>query len=213
MTISEYNQQQIEAFMMVRRYLQGLSRSRIKRIKRRSLNYVRFRADVADFQTRYFSEICTHKCFTSQTSACCGREGIATFFADVVINVLLSSEVEVDAVLQALLSDRGGFKCVYLTEDGCVWRLKPIVCEMFLCRHAKENVFSTNEALRNRWEGLRRRERRYTWPSRPVLFDELEELFIRAGYDSPLMYLHRSPGLLRVKERFLKSRPQKLPWM
>ena len=201
MTISEYNQQQIEAFMMVRRYLQGLSRSHIGRIKRRSLNYVRFRGDVADFQTQHFSEICTYKCFASQTSACCGREGIATFFADVVINVLLSSEVEVDAVLQALFTDRGGFKCVYLTEDGCVWRLKPIVCEMFLCRHAKENVFSANDALQNRWESLRRRERTYTWPSRPVLFDELEELFIRAGYDSPLMYLHHSPGLLRVKER------------
>jgi hypothetical protein len=201
MATSEYNQQQIEAFMVVRQYLQGLSRSDIGQIKHRIRNYMGFRADVADFQALYFSEICTHKCFTNQTSACCGREGIATFFADVVINVLLSSEREVDAVLQALFTDRGGFKCVYLTEDGCVWRLKPIVCEMFLCRQAKENVFNTNETLRNRWEGLRRRERRYTWPSRPVLFDELEELFIRAGYDSPLMYLHHSPGLLRLKER------------
>jgi hypothetical protein len=199
--MSEYNQQQIEAFMMVRQYLQGLSRSRIGQIKRRIRNYIRFRFDVAEFQALHFSEICTHKCFTSQTSACCGREGIATFFADVVINVLLSSQGEVDAVMQAIFTDRGGFKCVYLTGDGCVWRLKPIVCEMFLCRQAKETVFSTNDALRNRWERLRRRERRYTWPSRPVLFDELEELFIRAGYDSPLMYLHNSPGLLRVKER------------
>ncbi|MCD4715190.1 MAG: hypothetical protein K8R45_00450 [Desulfobacterales bacterium] len=199
--MSEYNQQQVEAFMMVRHYLHCLSRARIRQVKRRVRNYMRFRADVAAFQTLHFSEICTHKCFTSQTSACCGREGIATFFADVVINVLLSSEVEVDAVLQALFTDRGGFKCVYLTEDGCVWRLKPIVCEMFLCRHAKENVFSANDALQKRWERLRRRERRYTWPSGPVLFDEMEELFIRAGYDSPLMYLHHSPGLLRVKER------------
>lgn len=165
---------------------------------------MRFRADVADFQALHFSEICTHKCFASQTSACCGREGIAIFFADIVINVLLSSEREVDAVLQALFTDLGGFKCVYLKDDGCVWRLKPIVCEMFLCRHAKETVFGMNDALRNHWEGLRRRERRYTWPSSPVLFDELEELFIRAGYDSPLMYLHHSPGLLRVKERSTK---------
>lgn len=204
MTISEYNQQQIEAFMMVRQYLEGLSRSRIGQTKRRIRNYMQFRADVADFQALHFSEICTYKCFTSQISACCGREGIATFFADVVINVLLSSEGEIDAVLQALFTDRGGFKCVYMTEDGCVWRLKPIVCEMFLCRHAKETVFNTNHVIRTRWENLRRRERRYTWPSSPVLFDELEELFIRAGYDSPLMYLHHSPGLLRVKERSRK---------
>jgi hypothetical protein len=33
------------------------------------------------------------------------------------------------------------------------------------------------------------------------LFDELEQLFIDAGYRSPLMYLHNGPGLLRVKER------------
>jgi len=194
--------------MMVRQYLEGLSQSGVGQMKRRIRNYMRFRTDVADFQSLNFSEICTHKCFTSQTSACCGREGIATFFADVVINVLLSSVGEVDAVLQALFTDRGGFKCVYLTEDGCVWRLKPIVCEMFLCRQAKETVFSTSDALRNRWESLRRRERRYTWPSRPVLFDELEEVFIRAGYDSPLMYFHRSPGLLRVKERSRSERSE-----
>ncbi len=186
---------------MVRHYLRGLSRSRVGQMKGRIRNYMRFRADVADFQALHFSGICTRTCFISQTSACCGREGIATFFADVVINVLLSTGAEVDAVLQTLFDDRGGFKCVYLTEEGCVWRLKPIVCEMFLCRRAKEAVFSTNDALRNHWESLRHRERRYTWPSRPVLFDELEELFIRAGYDSPLMYLHHSPGLLRVKER------------
>jgi len=204
MEMSEYNQQQIEAFMMVRQYLEGLSRSRVGQTKRRIRNYMRFRADVAGFQALHFSEVCTHKCFTNQTSACCGREGIATFFADVVINVLLSSEGEIDAVLQALFTDRGGFKCVYLTEAGCVWRLKPIVCEMFLCRHAKETVLNANHVLRTRWENLRTRERRYTWPSRPVLFDELEELFIRLGYDSPLMYLHHSPGLLRVKERYRK---------
>jgi hypothetical protein len=29
----------------------------------------------------------------------------------------------------------------------------------------------------------------------------LEALFIEAGFDSPLMYLHRSPGLLRLKAR------------
>ena len=187
--------------MMARRYLGGLSRSRIGQMKRLTLNYLQFRADVADFQALHFSEICTHKCFTNQTSACCGREGIATFFADVVINVLLSSEREVDAVLEALFTDRGGFKCVYLTEDGCAWRLKPIVCEMFLCRQAKETVLNTNHTLRTRWENLRLRERRYTWPSRPVLFDKLEALFMRAGFESPLMYFHHSPGLLRIKER------------
>ena len=138
MIASEYNRDQIEAFAMVRQYLGSLSRSRISQIKQWIKPYLRFRDDVADFQRQHFSEICTQKCFTSQTSACCNREGIATFFADMVINVLLSSDREVDALLDILSQDRGGFKCVYLTENGCLWRLKPIICDMFLCKHAKE---------------------------------------------------------------------------
>ncbi len=154
--------------------------------------------------------MCTEKCFTSQTNACCGRDGIATFFADVVINALLSTAEEVDALLRKLSKDPGGFKCVYLTEKGCLWRLKPIVCEMFLCEHAKDTVLGKDDTLRDHWERLRRREKRYTWPSRPVLFDELEEMFIRAGFDSPLMYFHRGPGLLQVKAKHIKN-PTKKP--
>ncbi|UCF82767.1 MAG: hypothetical protein JSV50_16465 [Desulfobacteraceae bacterium] len=210
MIASEYNRDQIEAFAMVRQYLRSLSRSRSSQIKQWIKPYLRFRDDVAGFQRQHFSEICTQKCFTSQTSACCNREGIATFFADVVINVLLSSDREVDALLDILSQDRGGFKCVYLTENGCLWRLKPIVCEMFLCKHAKDAVLENNDVLGTQWEKFRRRERRYTWPSRPVLFDKLEELFIRAGFDNPLMYFHHSPGLLRVKNRFMKKNQKNL---
>jgi len=161
---------------------------------------------VADFQKQYFSQVCTQKCFTSRTSACCGREGIATFFADVVVNLLHSSDEEVDTLLHTLSNDRRGFNCIYLTESGCLWRLKPIVCEMFLCQHAKESVLERDDVLRSWWEKLLRREKRYTWPNRPVLFDKLEELFIEEGFDSPLMYFHHSPGLLRVKGQLPKKR-------
>lgn len=194
---------------MVRCHLRKLSKVQLKRLRRRVHAYLQFRADVADFQNQYFSEVCTEKCFTSQTSACCGREGIATFFADVLINVLLSAGHEVDALLQTLSEDGGGSKCVYLSENGCLWRVKPIVCEMFLCEQAKETVLGKDEALRTRWDKLRQREKRYTWPSRPVLFDELEETFIGAGYDSPLMYFHKSPGLLRIKAQSVKQ-PRKI---
>jgi hypothetical protein len=34
-----------------------------------------------------------------------------------------------------------------------------------------------------------------------VLFDDLEAFFIDCGCTSPLMYLHNSPGLLRVKQK------------
>jgi hypothetical protein len=161
-----------------------------------------FRADVARFQAKHFADTCSRKCFTSQTSACCGREGIITFFADVVINTLLSTDKETDKLLETIQRDTGGFNCVYLNESGCLWRVKPIVCEMFLCEHAKQNVLDGNNNLGQQWETLRRRERRYTWPNRPILFDDFEAFFIEAGFDSPLMYLHRSPGLLRLKAKY-----------
>ena len=196
---SAYNEQQSQAILMVRRHLEGFPRSRLRWLRGRLGSYLQFRAEVARFQEEHFAEICSQKCFTSQTSACCGREGIITFFADVVVNVSLSTAAEIDALLQALSDNQLGSNCVYLTERGCLWHLKPIVCEMFLCGHAKNSLFQGNSGLASQWERLRRRGRRYTWPSRPVLFDELESVFIEAGFDSPLMYFHKSPGLLRVK--------------
>ena len=186
---------------MVRQYLSSLPNSELRWLKQRIKSYLQFRKVVDSFQDEHFADICSEKCFTSRTSACCGREGIITFFADVVINVLLSTSTEIDTLLETLEGDTGGFNCVYLNESGCIWRSKPIVCEMFLCDHAKNLVLADNEKLASQWQKLRRRERMYTWPTRPVLFDELEVLFRNAGFDSPLMYLHKSPGLLRLKAK------------
>ena len=199
--MSEYNQQQKEALLMVRQHLSGLPLSQLQRLKQRIRSYLGFREAVASFQMTHFADLCSEKCFTSHTSACCGREGIITFFADVVVNVLLSTQEEIDVLLDILDTDTGGLNCVYLNKTGCLWRAKPIVCEMFLCEHAKNLVLDNNKALKSQWETFRQRERRYTWPTRPVLFDELEDYFIGAGFDSPLMYLHRSPGLLHLKAR------------
>jgi len=203
---SDYNRDQLEAIRMIRYFREGLSSSARAALTRRIDPYLEFRADVARFQENVLSEVCTQKCFMSRASACCNREGIATFFADVVVNVLLSSDGEIDALLQTLTEDHGGHKCVYLNGNGCIWRLKPIVCEMYLCEHAKEQGFARDAALAEEWEELRSKEKEYTWPDRPVLFDELEELFIQSGYESPLMYLHRSPGLLRIKARSRQER-------
>ena len=97
-------------------------------------------------------------------------------------------------------SDPPNFRRCFLSElQG------GIVSEMFLWKHPKEAVLKNNNALRTQWEKFRRRERRYTWPSRPVLFDKLEELFIRDGFDSPIMYIDRSPGLIRVKNQSIKK--------
>ena len=199
--MSEYNQQQIEAILMVRGHLSGLSASRLRRLRQKMSSYLEFRKDLSSFQKTHLAELCSQKCFTSRTSACCGREGIITFFADVVINVLLSTDGEIDTLLEALQRDTGGSNCVYLNEAGCIWHCKPIVCEMFLCDHAKGHLLAKNDTLVSQWEKLRQRERFYTWPDRLVLFDKLEDFFIRDGFDSPLMYMHRSPGLLRLKAK------------
>jgi hypothetical protein len=201
-SMSEYNQQQEDAILMVRQHLSHLPVSKLRWLKQRIKSYVQFRKAVQSFQQEHFSDICSEKCFTSSTTACCGREGIITFFADVVINVLLSTDKQIDTLLEILERDTGGSNCVYLNENGCLWRCKPIVCEMFLCKAAKDSVLVQNENLAAQWSGFCRRERMYTWPTRPILFDELEAFFLHRGFDSPLMYLHKSPGLLRLKAKY-----------
>jgi len=203
--MSEYNRDQREALLMVQHYLEGLPASEIGRLREAVAPYLQFRSEVSRFQRDFLSEICTRACFTTRQSACCNRDGIATFFADVVINALLSSGEDLGVLRNTLERDPGGFKCVYLGEKGCLWRLKPIVCEMFLCDRAKASVLDKDKALRDLWEGLLLKEKQFTWPDKPILFDDLEELFLQAGLKSPLMYCHLSPGLCRVKARHRKS--------
>jgi len=72
---------------------------------------------------------------------------------------------------------------------------------MFLCDAAKKEVFGKNPQARKRWEAFQKQKQCFTWPDRRILFDTLEQYFMDAGYTSPLMYLHNSPGLLRVKQQ------------
>ena len=138
-------------------------------------------------------------------SACCSREGIITFFADIVINLLVSDSSDFDKFLAVLSKPNDGFKCVYLTEKDCLWRLKPIVCQMYLCDRSKNQVFDQSSEIKTQWDLLELKRKRFTWPDRPVLFDDLESYFINIGYQSPLMYLHNSPGLLRIKQKTAAS--------
>jgi hypothetical protein len=78
---------------------------------------------------------------------------------------------------------------------------------MFLCEQAKKEVFREKAWAEDAWKELKQRKKLYTWPDRPVLFDDLERYFMNAGYSSPLMYLHNSPGLLRVKQETFAKRP------
>ena len=198
--MTEYQHEQMEALELVTGYLSGLKTADMDELKEKLTDYLKFRKDVDIFLSTYFSEICTETCYQSQVSACCTREGVITFFADVVVNVVMSHERAIKDLFSVLRVPQEGFKCIYLGGKGCVWAVKPLICEMFLCKKAEDTMLKNNRDLKNEWQALKDREKTFRWPDQRVLFDDLEQLFIDAGYTSPLMYLHNSPGLLRIKK-------------
>jgi len=204
--MNSYQKEQAETLTLVRRHLAGISAAERQALNRQIADYLLFRDEVDAFLNDNFSKLCTQKCYQSEVSACCSRDGIITFFGDVVINTLVSSADEIEVLTAAIQKPDNSLKCIYLGNQGCLWRVKPIVCEMFLCKPATEEVFAQQPAAEKDWQGLQKRRKRFTWPDRPVLFDDLERCFMDAGYTSSLMYLHNSPGLLRVKKQVTKSK-------
>ena len=199
--MSSYQQEQTDALQMVAEHLQSLPEKDKRALVDLAGEYLVFRKNIAAFFSVYLSDVCTLKCYNNRLSACCSKEGIITFFADLVINALVSSEEEIRPLLRVLAVENKGYKCIYLGPDGCLWHLKPVVCEMFVCKDAQEKIFNSAPEARKKWEELQQLQKRFTWPDQPVLFDTLEAIFLKAGYTSPLMYLHNSPGLLRLKQR------------
>lgn len=196
---SEYQKEQQEALGMIRKHLASLTEHELENLRERTADYLEFRQDVDGFLNKYFSSLCTQTCYRNQLSACCTKEGIITFFADGVANVLESSDEQLDGLQERLAFPHQGNKCIYLGDRGCLWQIKPLVCEMFLCTKAEKEVLSRTPAAQKTWEKLKQKEKSFRWPDQAVLFEDLEEMFIKAGYDSTLMYLHKSPGLLRIK--------------
>ena len=204
--MNSYQKEQAESLVMVQRHLETLSAGKRKALEMQISEYLLFRDEVHTFLSEHFSDLCTEKCYRNNLSACCSREGIITFFGDMVINALVSQSEEIKALMAVLQKPNTGFKCIYLGKKGCMWRVKPVVCEMFLCDQAQNQVFGEKPWLEDAWNELKHRKKLYTWPDRPVLFDDLERYFMDAGYSSPLMYLHNSPGLLRVKQEAFAKR-------
>jgi len=198
--MSSYHKEQIDALTLVKAQLDALPDTERLALEKLTADYLAFRREVDEFLSANFSQVCTETCYQSRLSACCSREGIITFFGDIVVNVMSSDGSEFENLLAVLRNPNQGFKCVYLTGHGCLWRIKPIVCQMFLCDRAKELVFGDEYRLQTEWELLEQKRKLFTWPDRPVLFDALETYFMKRGCRSPLMYLHNSPGLLRIKE-------------
>ncbi len=196
-----YQTEQLETLLMVRRHFEGLPGSEIAALHDKIADYLAFRTDAAIFLESYFAPVCTASCYRSQISACCSKDGIITFFGDVVVNMLTSRADEVDRLERAIRSPESERKCIYLSQkSGCLWRVKPIVCEMFLCREARQQVFENRPDAMEKWGALERIKKGFTWPDKPVLFEVLERDFLRAGLSSPLMYIHTSPGLIRIRK-------------
>lgn len=200
MKMSEYNQEQLAALAQVVESISQISTAEKQQLLLQMTAYVNFRNEVGRFLQEHFAAHCTHQCYQSNVSACCSREGIITFYADVAINAIHSMEKEINELFNALKNPRRTDKCVYLGSDGCLWRIKPIVCEMFLCDASLRDVFDNRPDLADDWAQYRARAKTFKWPDQPVLFDDLERYFMGRGCDSSLMYLHKSPGLLRVKQ-------------
>ncbi len=198
--MSSYQKEQFETLAMINRHLSTISTAEKENLKEKIKNYLSFRRRLDNFLEENFSKLCTQKCYENKLSACCSKEGIITFFADVMINALVSSQDDIQKLLAVLQIQNTGFKCIYLGKRGCLWRVKPIVCRMFLCDHAEKEVFGKNPEKLKAWEEIKEKKKLFTWPDRPVLFDELEKYFIKQGFSSSLMYMHNSPGLLRIKK-------------
>ncbi len=205
--MNEYQKEQAETLSLIRKHFFTLNQQQIAQLHDQSSEYFAFRKQVNSFLVRYFSATCSQKCYRSHLSACCSKDGIITFFADVLLNAMVSSGKELDTLALAIEKPMHDNKCIYLGPKGCLWRLKPIVCEMFLCEPARKEVFGRFPEAASEWEKLECRKKRFTWPDRPVLFDHLEQVFIDAGYHSSLMYINSSPGLFRVKQKAMFSRP------
>ncbi|MBI9082664.1 MAG: hypothetical protein JEZ11_03645 [Desulfobacterales bacterium] len=198
--MTSYRQEQLDGYRLVLDHLDTLGAEERQALQKAISPYLDFRKRASEFLDTHFAGVCTQACYDNQRSACCSKDGIVTFFADIVVNALVSDPVSMEKIMARLgQQPHEGFKCIYLGPRGCLWQVKPLVCEMFLCDPALSEVFGSRSDLNTEWEALQQEKKRFSWPDRPVLFDHLEAVFIEAGLNSSLMYLHNSPGLLRVK--------------
>jgi hypothetical protein len=199
--MNDYQQEQLQALTVVRQGLRQLNSARRRELHDAVGDYLRFRQTVDGYLKRYFGQVCTQTCYRSRTSACCSKDGIIVFFADVVVNALQSTPAQLERLKAVLQRANPGHRCIYLQAGGCMWTVRPVVCAMFLCDRAMQAVFADAPQAASAWAALRKQARFYKWPDRPVLFDALEKVFIDLGYHSTLMHLNFSPGLLNVKKK------------
>ena len=198
--MNEYQHQQLDALDQVRSVIDSVSALWNGNLCDEIQSYLKYRRRLDGFLSRNFSRLCTRTCFESRRSACCSKDGIVTFWADVVLNVYRSNQSERIDLSAAIKRPLYPGKCIYLGKNGCLWKIRPLGCALFLCDQAQADVFSEHPDLGKEWEGFRQRAKRFRWPDRVVLFDQLEQVFLSAGCRSELMYINTSPGLRRIKK-------------
>ncbi|MEJ5300628.1 MAG: hypothetical protein WHS38_06530 [Thermodesulforhabdaceae bacterium] len=199
--MSLYHRMQYESINTTFEACQRLAEKDKSILREMASQYMEFRTELQQFTDRYFSSYCKRICFDTKRSACCSYESIIVFFADEVINYLFGGEQNFPHILEKLRNIKPSDHCVYLGDSGCLWTVRPISCAMFFCDDAKKEIFGTFPEAELEWQDFIRREKLFTWPDQPVLFDILEEFFIKRGVNTPHMYCHRSPGLLKIKAR------------
>jgi hypothetical protein len=194
--MNSYQREQLDALTQVVKHLEILSS-----IRDDLSAYLAYRRQMDEFSERHFTAFCTPKCFESRASACCSKDGIITFWADVVVNVANADRKQIDDLFSTITTPLFANKCIYLGENGCRWAIRPLGCALFLCDPVQEAVLVRHARLRRQWEVFESTAKAFRWPDRPVLFDHLEQVFIEAGCRSSLMYINTTPGLLRVRQQ------------
>jgi len=199
--MNDYQQEQWDALRTAVEQLGLLSAGQHQALIQEMAPYLAFRKEVDRFQAVHFGEHCTRSCYSNQRSACCSKDGIIAFWADVVINVCCSSKASLEKLFESLHAPFNNHKCTYLRADGCCWQIRPLMCAMFLCEPLQRKVFATDETCKNRWDQLKKQAKAFRWPEGPVLFDRLETFFMDRGCRSSLMFINTSPALLHVKRQ------------
>jgi hypothetical protein len=196
-----YQREQLESLDSAIQFIRNLSPNAHSGLRAAIKPYLEFRREIDRFLGQHFAHHCTQSCFQNRTSACCSRDGIITFWADVIINTDACDLNQLSRLDQAIRTPLDTRKCIYLGSHGCLWQVRPLVCAMFLCDDVQVSAFREHSQAAQQWDEFKRRAKRFRWPDRPVLFDQLERQCMAAGIDSPLMYLNSSPGLLQVKRK------------
>lgn len=197
----EYNLEQFDAYMTLKAFFDKASADEIAELNIMIAPYLEFRAKASEFLTKSCAEVCGNICFKTGLSDCCMHEGIITFFADWIVNWLVSSKEEIETLFKALFYPLRNDKCVYLGPSGCLWKIKPMNCETFVCKKARAEIFANDSDAERVYEEILTKKKTFSYPDRPVLFDDIEKYFIARGVDSETMYFHKGAGLLMIKRK------------